>query len=132
MPKGVVPERFHDLLQSKVLGHLATIGENGRPQVNPVWFISDGSEILLSIKPETAKYGNLRANPAVAMSILDPANHFRYVELRGEVVEFELFKTLSWVNQLAQKYTGADFTGGVDGEQRYKVTVWVDSWTGQG
>ena len=132
MPKGVVPERFHDLLQSKVLGHLATIGENGRPQVNPVWFISDGSEILLSIKPETAKYRNLRANPAVAMSILDPANHFRYVELRGEVVEFELFKTLSWVNQLAQKYTGADFTGGVDGEQRYKVTVRVDSWTGQG
>ncbi len=132
MPKGSVPERFHDLLQSRLLGHLATIGPNGRPQVNPVWFISDGSEILLSIKPDTAKYRNLRANPAVAMSVLDPEKPFRYLEMRGEVVEFELFETISWVNQLAQKYTGADFTSGVDGEQRYKVRVRVDSWTGQG
>ncbi len=132
MPKGSVPERFHDLLLSRLLGHLATIGANGRPQVNPVWFISDGSEILLSIKPDTAKYRNLRANPAVAMSVLDPEKPFRYLEMRGEVVEFELFETISWVNQLAQKYTGADFTSGVDGEQRYKVRVRVDSWTGQG
>lgn len=132
MPKGPVPERFRDLLQSKVLGHLATIGASGRPQVNPVWFISDGSEILLSIKPETAKYRNLRANPAVAMSILDPERQFRYVEMRGEVVAFELFENLSWVNQLALKYTSAEYTGGVDGEQRYKVTVRVDDWTGQG
>ncbi len=35
----------------------------------------------------------------------------RYVEVRGEVVRFELFETLVWVNQLARKYTGADFTG---------------------
>ena len=132
MPKGSVPERFRDLLESRVLGHLATLGVDNRPQVNPVWFISDGSEILLSIKPDTVKYRNLRQNPAVAMSILDPANDFRYVEMRGAVVAFELYENLDWVNQLAQKYTDADFTGGVDGEQRYKVTVRVDSWTGQG
>jgi PPOX class probable F420-dependent enzyme len=132
MPKGEVPERYWDILASTALGHLATIGPDGRPQVNPVWFLSDGQSVYLSVKPETAKYRNLRANPAVAMSISDLARPDRYVEVRGEVVAFELFETLSWVNELARKYTGADFTGGTDGEPRYKVTIRVDAWTGQG
>jgi PPOX class probable F420-dependent enzyme len=132
MPKGDVPEQYLDMLASRALGQLATIGPDGRPQVNPVWFISDGRHVYLSVRPETAKYRNLRANPVVAMSISDLARPDRYVEIRGEVVAFELFETLAWVNQLARKYTGADFTGGVDGEPRYKVTIRVDAWTGQG
>jgi hypothetical protein len=35
------------------------------------------------------------------------------------------------VNQLAHRYTGKDYTGGVDGEPRYKVTIRIDAWTGQ-
>jgi PPOX class probable F420-dependent enzyme len=130
MPHGPAPERYRDLLESKALGHLASVDAKDRPQVNPVWFISDGAFIYLSVKPETAKYRNLRANPAVALSILDPGNSGRYLELRGTVTAFELYEDLTWVNQLAHKYTGADFTNGVAGEQRYKVTIRVDSWTG--
>ena len=132
MPKGAVPERYRDILDSKALGHLATIGSDRRPQVNPVWFLSDGQSVFLSVKPETAKYRNLRANPAVAMSVVDLARPGRYLEVRGEVVAFELYETLAWVNQLARKYTGTDFTGGRDGEPRYKVTIRIDAWTGQG
>jgi PPOX class probable F420-dependent enzyme len=132
MPKGAVPERYQDILESKAPGHLATIGPDGRPQVNPVWFLSDGQHVFLSVKPETAKYRNLRVNPAASMSVTDLARPDRYVEIRGEVVAFELYETLAWVNQLARKYTGADFTGGTDGEPRYKVTIRIDAWTGQG
>ena len=66
------------------------------------------------------------------MSVSDPARPDRYVEVRGEVLAFELYETLAWVNQLARKYTGADFTGGTDGEPRYKVVIRIDAWTGQG
>src|SRR3954453_2358807 len=132
MPKGEGAERYRDLLESKALGHLATIGSDGRPQVNPVWFISDGRYVYLSVKAETVKYRNLRVNPAVAMSIEDPENPQRYLEVRGEVVALELFDTLVWVNELARKYTGAGFRSGVDGEHRYKVTIRIDSWTAQG
>ena len=132
MPKGTVPERYQDILESTALGHLATIGLNGRPQVNPVWFLSDRQYVYLSVKPETVKYRNLRANPAVAMSVGDRSRPNRYLEVRGEVVAFELYETLAWVNHLARKYTGADFTGGRDGEPRYKVTIRIDAWTGQG
>ncbi len=132
MPKGPVPASHLDLLESPVLGQLATVDEQNRPQVNPVWFLWDGERLLLSVKPATAKYRNLRNNPAAALSILDPHDSFRYLELRGSVVEFERYTTLAFVNQLAHKYTGADFTGGHDGEERYKITVQVDSWTAAG
>jgi hypothetical protein len=65
------------------------------------------------------------------MSISDVSRPDRYVEIRGTVVELELFDNLSWVNQLARKYTGADFTQGADGEHRYKVTIRIESWTAQ-
>jgi PPOX class probable F420-dependent enzyme len=68
-----VAEHYRDILDSKALGHLATIGPDGRPQVNPVWFLSDGQHVYLSVKPDTVKYWNLRTNPAVAMSIGDLA-----------------------------------------------------------
>ena len=134
MPKSPVPDRFRDILAntSTALGHLATIDERGRPQVNPVWFLWDGERVLLSVRPETKKYRNLRRDPHVAISILDPARPERYVELRGEVIEFELYEDLTFVNRLARKYTGADFQKGHVGEHRYKVTIRVDSWTGQG
>jgi hypothetical protein len=100
--------------------------------ISTVWFLSDDQHVFLSVKPETVKYRNLRANPAVAMSVTDLTRLDRYVEVRGEVVAFDLYETLAWVNQLARKYTGSDFTGGTDGEPRYKVTIRIDAWTGQG
>ena len=36
MPQGAVPERYLDILESTAIGHLATIGTDGRPQVNPI------------------------------------------------------------------------------------------------
>lgn len=132
MPKGAVPNRYRDILESTTLGHLATIDTDGRPQVNPVWFLWDGAQVLLSVKAETGKYRNMRGDPNVAMSFSDLTRPARYLEIRGPVVELELFDNLSWVNQLARKYVGADFAQGFDGEHRYKVTIRVDSWTAQG
>jgi PPOX class probable F420-dependent enzyme len=131
MPKGPVPERFHDILESTVLGHLATVDAQGNPRVNPVWFLWDGEHILLSVKPDTQKYRNLRRDPHVAISFLDAARPQRYLEIRGEVVEFELYEDLTFVNQLARKYTGVDFQHGYAGEHRYKLTIRVDAWSGQ-
>jgi PPOX class probable F420-dependent enzyme len=108
MPIGQVPATYEDILRSTTLGHLATIGLDGRPQVNPVWFLWDGERVLLSVKANTVKYGNLRHDPRLAISFADPGNSMRYLEIRGEVIEFRLYRDLTFVNQLSQKYTGYD------------------------
>ena len=131
MPQGPVPAEFNDILESTTLGNLATIDEHGLPNVNPVWFLWDGEHVLLSVRPVTKKYKSLRHDPHLAMSFVDPSNPYRYVEIRGEIVDWQLYTTLDFVNQLSHKYTGADFTSGHAGQERYKVTIRVDSWTGQ-
>ena len=131
MPRGPVPESYHSILTSTTLGHLATIGGDGGPQVNPVWFLWDGEQVLLSVKSDTVKYRNLRRDPRLAISFLDPQNPLHYVELRGEVASFELYRDLTFVNRLARKYTGRDMNPREEGKERFKLTVRVDSWTGQ-
>ena len=132
MPIGPVPAQYHDILESTTLGHLATVDALGRPEVNPVWFLWDGEHILISVREETRKYRNLRRDPHVAISFADGRDPERYVEIRGEVVDIELFLTLDFVNELARKYTGADYRYGSPGERRYKLTIRVDAWTAQG
>lgn len=131
MPKGSVPVAFHDLLTSRSLGHLATVDARGRPEVNPVWFLWDGDHLLLSVRAETRKYHNLRRDPHLAISILDQAQPQRYLEIRGEVIRFDLYLDLTFVNLLARKYTGDDYKLGFAGQERYKLTILVNSWTGQ-
>lgn len=131
MPKGPVPANYQDILESTTLGHLATLGSDGRPQVNPVWFLWVGEHVLLSVKATTVKYRNLRRDPRLAISFADPSNPMRYIELRGEVEAFELYRDLTFVNRLARKYTGADMDPREHGKERYKLTIRVDSWTAQ-
>jgi hypothetical protein len=75
--------------------------------------------------------GRKRRNIGIS-GFLDLTQPQRYLEIRGEVIEFELYLDLTFVNQLARKYTGADYTRGFAGEERYKLTIQVNSWTGQG
>jgi len=132
MPNGPVPTQYRDILESTVLGHLATTDETGRPEVNPIWFIWDGEHVLVSVKGATRKYRNLRRDPRVAISFQDARDQERYLEIRGEVIEFIPYETLEFVNELAHKYTGAEFKHGHAGHERYKLVIRVVSWTAQG
>ena len=131
MPRGQVPDRFRAILESKALGHLATVDADGRPQVNPVWFLWDGERVLMSVKANTLKYRNLRGNPSVAISIADPVNPQHYLELRGTIESFELYLDLQFVNRLSRKYTDRDMDPAQNGLERYRIAMNVDSWTGQ-
>lgn len=102
-----------------------------RVEGNRVWFLWDGEQILLSVKPGTRKYRNLRRDPHLAISLLAASHPQRYLEIRGAVVEFALYEDLTFVNQLARKDTGADFRHGSLGEQRDKLTIRVNARTAQ-
>ncbi|MGH3121984.1 MAG: pyridoxamine 5'-phosphate oxidase family protein, partial [Streptosporangiaceae bacterium] len=49
-----------------------------------VWFLADGDSVSISLNTSRQKVKNLRANPAVSFLILDLANPYRYLELRGD------------------------------------------------
>lgn len=104
----MIPEPYHDLLASTALAHIATIGPHGEPQSTPVWFGWDGTHIRFSQTRRQQKIRNLQRDPRVALSIVDPHNPYRYVEVRGVVVAFEDDPDRAFVDSMARKYLGVE------------------------
>ena len=78
---------YRDILDKKGFAHLATVGTDGRPQVTPVWVDFDGAHVRVNTARGRVKDRNLTSNPRVALSVQDPDNPYRYVQIRGRVVE---------------------------------------------
>lgn len=99
-----IPASHADLLDSKALAHVATIGPDGAPQNNPVWFGWDGTNVLFSQTTGRQKYRNLKADPHIALSIVDETNPYRYLEIRGTVAEIVDDEGNAFIDSMAQKY----------------------------
>lgn len=104
----MIPESHKDLLETTALANVATIGPDGEPQVNPVWFSWDGEHLLFSQTKTRQKYRNIGREPRIAVSIVDPTNPFRYLEIRGTVAHIEEDPNLDFINAMAKKYMGMD------------------------
>jgi PPOX class probable F420-dependent enzyme len=103
-----IREGYHDLMESTALVHVATVGPKGEPQNNPVWFGWDGDYIKSSQTKARQKYRNVHREPRLALSLVDPANPYRYLEIRGEVVHIEEDPENDFINTMAKKYMGVD------------------------
>ncbi len=103
-----IPEGYRDLLETNALIHVATLGPDGEPQSNPVWFDWDGEHIKFSQTKTRQKYKNVGRDPRIAVSIVDPENPYRYLEVRGEVTEIEEDPNMDFINAMAKKYLGMD------------------------
>src|ERR1700757_870011 len=82
-----IPEKYADLFQKRVFASLSTLMPDGRPQVTPVWCDFDGQHVMFNSARGRKKDGNFRGKPGVALSIVDPDNPYRYMKIRGAVVE---------------------------------------------
>ncbi len=103
-----IPENFRDLLQKKAFAHLATLMQDGSPQVTPVWFDYDGSTIRINTAKGRVKDKNMRRNGRVALAIQDPDNPYRYLAVRGRVEEVTEAGADTHIDSLAKKYLGQD------------------------
>jgi PPOX class probable F420-dependent enzyme len=104
-----IPEGFKDLLTTKLtFAHLATNMKNGTPQVTPVWFSFDGTNIVVNSAKGRVKDRNMRARRDVALSILDPDNAYRYLQIIGKVVDITEQGADAHIDSLAKKYMGKD------------------------
>lgn len=116
-----IPPSHQDLLQSQV-ATLATIGPDGRPQLSEVWFLDDGGTPRVSLNTTRQKVKNLRRNPACTLFILDLANPYRYLEVRGDA-QLDPDGDYAFADRVGAKY-GADLRARDNpGEERVVVTI---------
>ncbi|HZA11296.1 PPOX class F420-dependent oxidoreductase [Mycobacterium sp.] len=99
-----VPDGYSDLLERPLYAHLATTRPDGTVQVNPMWFDWDGERLRFTHTTKRQKYRNVKQHPRVAVSIADPENPYRYLEVRGEVEDIEPDPTGAFYQHLAKRY----------------------------
>jgi PPOX class probable F420-dependent enzyme len=121
-----VPEKYADLLDwdTKAYANIATIGPDGQPQNNPVWFDVQDGKILFSQTTTRQKLKNVKRDPRIAISIMDPGNPYRYLEIRGKVVKVEPDPDKAFIDRMAQKYLGEqNYPWSKPGDERVVVVV---------
>src|ERR1700684_1612299 len=108
MSTPVIPEKFLDLFTKKAFAHLATLMPSGEPQVTPVWIDYDGERVVFNTAAGRQKDKNLQRDGRVSMSIADPDNPYRYLEVRGRVSERITSGADAHIDKMAKKYLDKD------------------------
>ena len=106
-----LPKELEYLLsdETKAFAFLATTMPDGSPQVTPVWFNTDGENILINTAKGRIKDLNMRARPRVAIAIPDPGNPYRYIQIRGLVIDIIEDGADAHFNEVAIAYQGKPF-----------------------
>ncbi len=117
------PESHRDLLDAQ-FATLATLGRDGIPQLTEVWFLYDEGEIKTSLNTSRLKTKNLRRRPECSLFLLDLANPYRYMDIRGRA-RVEPDDDYAFATKLGAKYGGADLREH-DGPGDSRVVVTID------
>ncbi|WP_167473396.1 MULTISPECIES: PPOX class F420-dependent oxidoreductase [Nocardia] len=122
MNDSVIPESHIDLLTRPLYGHLATLNLDGTPQVTPVWQIWDGTHLRFTTTTDRRKAINTKANPHVAISINDPDQPYRYLEVRGVIESIDADPDGEFFDVLARRY-GLEYQPPVGDHERRVILV---------
>lgn len=104
-----IPDNYLDLVQQKkAFANLATMMPDGTPQVTPIWIDYADGKIRMNTAKGRTKARNLKAGVPVALSIMDPDNPYRYVQIRGRVTSAQENGADAHIDALAKKYLDKD------------------------
>jgi len=124
-----IPDTHRDLLDAD-FATLATVNADGGPQLTELWFLAEDDAIRISLNETRHKTKNLRRDPVCSLLILDVANPYRYLELRGRA-EIEPDADLAFADRVGAKYNADLREMDQPGESRVVVTLrpdYVRAW----
>ena len=104
-----IPDSARDLLtKKKAFANLATLMPDGSPQVTPVWVDYKDGLVLINTAKGRVKARNMKAGSPVALSIMDPDDPDRHIQIRGRVRRAVEQGADRHIDSLAKKYLGKD------------------------
>jgi len=108
MAETKIPEKFLDLFEKRAFANLGTLMPDGSPQVTPVWVDLEGGRLVVNTAKGRVKDRNMRRDPRVSLAIMDPENPYRFLEVRGRVVQISEQGADAHIDKMAKKYLGQD------------------------
>ncbi len=97
------------LLGGTKTGKLATVREDGRPHVVPIWYDLDGDTLVFTTGAGSVKYKSMRRDPRVSLTADDQTPPYSYVMIEGTVSFSEdPGELLYWATRIGGRYMGED------------------------
>lgn len=111
------------LLREPQIAAVATVSADGSAQLTPVWIDTDGEAVLFNTSEGRAKHRNIIRDPRVSILVVDKANSYRWVSIRGSA-ELVAEGADAHIDALAKKYLGQEtYPFRQEGEVRVTVRV---------
>jgi len=102
-------ENARKKIEEPNFGYLATVMEDGSPQVSPVWVDLENGYVVVNTAMGRVKERNVRRDPRVAISVADRENQYDKIDVRGRVVDMiEGDEAEQHIDKMAKKYLGQD------------------------
>lgn len=103
-----IPEEFHDLFEKATFAHVVTMLPDDTPHSTPVWigYDAEADRLLVNTERGRRKERNVQRNPAVAASMIDPDNPYRFLSVTGEVDEVTTEGAREHIDKLTMRYMG--------------------------
>lgn len=99
------------LLKGTKTGKLATVRDDGRPHVVPIWFVMDGDKLVFNTGELSVKARNMKRDPRVSLSVDDQKPPYSFVTVEGTVSFSEdPDQLLHWATRIGGRYMGEDQT----------------------
>lgn len=130
-PDEIIPAKYRRLIELPLYGHLGTIRPDDTVQVTPMWFEFDGEHLRFTHKTTRQKYRNLRHNPSMALSIIDPDNPFHYLEIAGSLIEVIPDPEGAFYVRLQNRYGNPSITPPADKADRVILVMSIERSTKQ-
>ncbi len=97
---------------------LTTLGPDGAPSTHVMWVDADDEHLLINTEVHRQKYKNVTRDPRVAVTVIDSASPYRFIEARGRVVGTITGQPArDHVEALSRRYTGEGYTAPVQSER---------------
>jgi PPOX class probable F420-dependent enzyme len=121
-----VDPRVLELARGQNFGALTTLLPDGHPQTQVMWVDADEQHLLLNTEVHRQKFRNVERDPRVTVTIWDMEDPYRFVEVRGEVVEkVKGQEAREHIDELSFKYRGKPYQTQIRSERVVlRITPW--------
>ena len=115
-----------ELARGQNFGALTTLLPDGHPQTQVMWVDADEQHLLVNTEVHRQKFRNVERDPRVTVTIWDLEDPYRFVEVRGEVVEkVKGQEAREHIDKLSLKYRGKPYQTQIQSERVVlKITPW--------
>jgi PPOX class probable F420-dependent enzyme len=128
VPRVPVPPEIDSFLAQPNPAVVGTVSPEGTAHTAATWYDWEDGRVLLNMDASRLRLRYMRANPAVALTVLGGDSWYRQVTLLGRVVTIEEDPELADIDRLSIRYGGGPFH---DRSAR-RVSAWMqpDRWSG--